>query len=96
MTKPSNSPGSESSGLNLKKFNSTSVTTTTEVITPKLSSADIIRRAGLIGMVIVALGVVGLLTFRSSGLNPFEQTDEKRGFVVPEHNAPQPEHNAPQ
>jgi hypothetical protein len=89
MAESRNTPGSESSGLNLKKFNSTSVTTTTDVITPQLSSADKSRRTLLILAVIVALGAVGAIAFRSSGFNPFEKTAEQPPFTVPEHSAPQ-------
>ena len=89
MAESRNSPGSESSGLNLRKFNSTSVTTTTEVITPKLSAALMGRRVILIGVVVLALGAVAVLTFQSSGFNPFEQTSHGPGLVKPEPTLPQ-------
>jgi len=72
--------------LTLKKFNSTSNPTSTEVITQKVSSADRSRRAGLISIVVVALGVLGFIVFRTSGLNPFEPTHEHTGFQAPVHN----------
>jgi ABC-type phosphate/phosphonate transport system permease subunit len=89
MADSSNSPGSEPSGLKLKKFNSTSVTTTTDVITPKLSSADKSRRVAMVAIVIVALAFLGAMAFRTSGFNPFEKTAEHGGFARPEPNLPQ-------
>lgn len=92
MAKSSNSTnpsGSESSGLNLKKFNSTSVTTTTEVITPIVSSADKGRRATMVAVVIVAVAFLGFMAFRTSGFNPFEKTEHEKGFIAPEHSSPQ-------
>lgn len=89
MAESHNSPGSEPSGLNLKKFNSTSITTTTDVITPKLSSALKGRRAILIAIVILALGAVAALTFQSSGFNPFEPGPHGPGLVKPEPALPQ-------
>ena len=89
MAENSNSPRNESGGLNLKKFNSTSVTTTTDVITPKVSSQEKSRRAGLVVIVILALGALGFMAFRSSGFNPFEKTDEHTGFARPEPSMPQ-------
>lgn len=88
MSDSSNSPGSGPGGLKLKKFNSTSVTTTTEVITPTLSAADKGRRAMMVAVVIVALGFLGLMAFRTSGFNPFEKPEESRGFQIPERTAP--------
>ncbi|WP_309718554.1 hypothetical protein [Armatimonas sp.] len=89
MAENSNSPRNESGGLNLKKFNSTSVTTTTDVITPKVSSQEKGRRAGLVLIVIVALGALGFMAFRSSGFNPFEKTGDGPGLARPEPNMPQ-------
>ncbi|WP_395144138.1 hypothetical protein [Armatimonas sp.] len=89
MAESRNSPGSESSGLNLRKFNSTSVTTTTEVITPKLSSALMGRRVILIGVVLLALGAVAAITFQSSRFNPFDQGPHGPGLVKPEPTLPQ-------
>ena len=89
MAENSNSPRNESGGLNLKKFNSTSVNTTTDVIIPKVSSQEKGRRAGLVVVVIVALGLLGFMAFRTSGFNPFEKTGEHGGLSRPEPNLPQ-------
>jgi hypothetical protein len=89
MADPSNSPKTESTGLNLKKFNSTSVTTTTDVIVPKLSNADKGRRATMVAVVILAVGFLGMMAFRTSGFNPFEKSPEHTGFARPEPTSPQ-------
>ena len=89
MAENRNSPGNEPSGLNLKKFNSTSVTTTTEVITPKLSSADKGRRAMMVVIALIAIVFLGAMAFRTSGFNPFEKTDDEKHFAAPERSAPQ-------
>lgn len=89
MAENRNSPGNEPTGLNLKKFNSTSVTTTTEVITPKLSSADKGRRALMIVVALFAIVFLGAIAFRNSGFNPFEKTDEEKAFAAPVHTSPQ-------
>lgn len=76
--------------LRLKKFNSTGSQTTTDVLTTKISSADRARRAGLIATVVVAVGVLCAIAFRTSGLNPFEKPKEGPGFQAPAHtNAPE-------
>ena len=76
--------------LRLKKFNSTGSQTTTEVLTTKISTADRVRRAGLICVVILAFSVIAAIAFRTSGLNPFEKAKEGPGFQVPAHaNAPE-------
>jgi hypothetical protein len=88
MADSSNTPGTEPSGLNLKKFNSTSVTTTTDVIVPKLSSADKGRRAAMVAVALVALCFLGMMAFRTSGFNPFEKSADGHGFTTPDHVAP--------
>ncbi len=88
MAENRNSPGNESTGLNLKKFNSTSVNTTTEVLVTKLSTADKTRRGLMVMVAVVAIGALGAIAFRNSGFNPFEKTAEGPGFATPEHTAP--------
>lgn len=65
--------------LILKKFNSTSNPTSTEVITQKFSAAERSRRAMLISMVVVALGIISFIAFRTSGLDPRDITNVEHG-----------------
>lgn len=74
--------------LRLKKFNSTSSQTTTDVLVAKLSAADRTRRAALIAIVIVAFGIVSVIAFRTSGFNPFEKPKDEHGLRIPERSLP--------